>query len=466
MAAEESLQQPQQEPGITTVAPPPQQILPEASDPQLPEYNTTTICTVPQGLAGVGDMGVREGGACMPMMGSCGFEAAASDGVYPALSGGCVVGGAGVCGSVGGGMEFPGYGTGTGIANGIPGCGIVGTPMGLFCGESGFSVLGGADAACLLGPLDQFNQFQLTEMLSQVQNYLLHHCSISPEQLQLALQQLNSAVPSEAPPLNPMVQSTVELQSNAADGFLGTTPCMSIAWGRRFKIAQEPQETQRKSYKNENRYILPNPLVIAWTGQPQSNVEGTVTVSLAGETGEELSQELQDILDGPSKTKTLDDDHKALFPLKMLATSAEARYRLIFRVRYQLDSSGEWFDEELITKSFRVESNRKKNAYDRPKVFKMKPSEGYCGSEVDVWIWGAKFNTDKANMRVMFGNEYANIHESGGTILGCTAPPRPGLGHDVTVRVNVANVHPVQGIMWAQDYMAYTYLASQQTNLL
>ena len=36
-----------------------------------------------------------------------------------------------------------------------------------------------------------------------------------------------------------------------------------------FKLLHEPNEEQRKSYKQENRYILPNPLIIVWCGAPQ-----------------------------------------------------------------------------------------------------------------------------------------------------------------------------------------------------
>lgn len=111
---------------------------------------------------------------------------------------------------------------------------------------------------------------------------------------------------------------------------------------------------------------------------------------------------------------------------------------------------------------------------ERPKLLKIKPDEGACIKETEVWIWGAKFAA-KANMRVLFGNVCATITATeGASILCCTAPARYvnkqkaslpyrfDLVQDTKVRVMVANVHPQHGVMWAQEHVTFTYRALPQ----
>eukprot|EP00727_Mastigamoeba_balamuthi_P011532 m51a1_g7000 hypothetical protein (573) ;mRNA; f:200532-203037 len=226
----------------------------------------------------------------------------------------------------------------------------------------------------------------------------------------------------------------------------------------RFKLVHEPHELQRKSYKNERRYLLPNPLVVTWVGPQNLEVTGTAEVSLANEAGEEMSPDMQEVLDG-SKLKALDEGRRVSFALMMRATSGDIRFRLRVRVRYRVAGSPEDYCDVVLSQPFRVESNRKKNAIEKPKALSIKPGEGSTQGGEEVWIWGAKFG-DRLGMRVKFGDVYAAITRAENNILECTAPPRPDLATDTAVPVQIGNVHPQQGVLWATDVLMYTYRTS------
>lgn len=60
----------------------------------------------------------------------------------------------------------------------------------------------------------------------------------------------------------------------------------------RFSLHQEPNEIQRKSYKNENRCLLPNPLVVCLKDRDSRRlpriIEGNASVKLVSSEGTEL----------------------------------------------------------------------------------------------------------------------------------------------------------------------------------
>lgn len=113
------------------------------------------------------------------------------------------------------------------------------------------------------------------------------------------------------------------------------------------------------------------------------------------ETGEEMSPEWQEILDTPVKTKALDEDKRVGFALKMLATSGDMKFRLLFKVSYQMGDSDETLEDTVISQCYRVESNRKKSSMgtfcvilgviviaERPKIWQLKPVDGPASDEV------------------------------------------------------------------------------------
>lgn len=133
----------------------------------------------------------------------------------------------------------------------------------------------------------------------------------------------------------------------------------------RFVLLEQPNEIQRKSYKNESRYLLPNPLTICLRS-PMTNdnlppiIDGTVSVKIINADGNDLPTNMQHILESlGGLTRPLDEERSASFSLKVSATSINSMYRLLFTVNYRLKSTGS-FTETILSTPFSVCSNRKK----------------------------------------------------------------------------------------------------------
>lgn len=134
----------------------------------------------------------------------------------------------------------------------------------------------------------------------------------------------------------------------------------------RFVLLEQPNEIQRKSYKNESRYLLPNPLTVCLRA-PLANdkdmpqiVDGTVSVRIINADGNELPSTMQNILESlGGLSRPLDEERSASFSLKVSATSIGSMYRLLFTVAYRVKGSGS-FNETILSTPFSVCSNRKK----------------------------------------------------------------------------------------------------------
>lgn len=142
--------------------------------------------------------------------------------------------------------------------------------------------------------------------------------------------------------------------------------------GQRFHLLEQPNETQRKSYKNENRCILPNPLIICQrhpsTDQPMI-VGGNVTVKLVDKDGNAFSNPakanaLESIDSG--LTHSLNADHATYFSLKVMHTSDGQPFRLLFTVSYRVKGIGN-VEERILTRPFAVYSNKHNRGRKRSK---------------------------------------------------------------------------------------------------
>jgi hypothetical protein len=202
-----------------------------------------------------------------------------------------------------------------------------------------------------------------------------------------------------------------------------------------FELISQPNRKQRKSYQNENRYILPNPIVV----KPLANrnvidcLRGTAEVSLVYENGIQLPQgslegELLRPLDGRDK--------EAIFQLKLLVITPK-RLRLSFRIRYFLNCPApnsnassnacppfEEYQETLLSQPFEVHSNSTRNRkaflVPYPTVHKITPTGGFQGSE--VWIKGVNFHS---SCGVRFGHVWAQLLEVSPNLIACRVPFLP-----------------------------------------
>jgi len=149
----------------------------------------------------------------------------------------------------------------------------------------------------------------------------------------------------------------------------------------RFILIEQPNDIQRKSYKKENRCLLPNPLIICMKEltedqkkEPPIVLDGVVSLKLVNNDGSELpphkSNALESIEGG--LTHPLGDDYTTCFSVKVLQTSEGNLFRLIFNVSYRLKGQGR-MEEQIISRPFAVYSN-KHNRNSRKKQKKAEES--------------------------------------------------------------------------------------------
>lgn len=240
----------------------------------------------------------------------------------------------------------------------------------------------------------------------------------------------------------------------------------------RFVLVEEPNQIQRKSYKNENRCLLPNPITVcpreikfgsdliakSPSTLPKSKkiVEGTVSVKLVDRDGNELPENKSHILESieGGLIQLLDDNAAANFSLKVLDTSEGDWWRLVFLISYREEGNSSFVCEKLYSRQFIVNSNKKKHANGPPLVNALKPATGPTNSENEVWIKGKMF-TDKT--AVFFDDSPAKVIEIAENLLTVIAPARPELTEPTKVVVTVSNNYSRDSYP-AEKRLEYTYI--------
>eukprot|EP01119_Soliformovum_irregulare_P012069 TRINITY_DN3109_c0_g1_i1.p1 TRINITY_DN3109_c0_g1~~TRINITY_DN3109_c0_g1_i1.p1 ORF type:complete len:438 (-),score=118.72 TRINITY_DN3109_c0_g1_i1:85-1398(-) len=232
-----------------------------------------------------------------------------------------------------------------------------------------------------------------------------------------------------------------------------------------FTLLEQPNEVQRKSYKNENRCILPNPLNIClregYSEERKTQIlEGTVTVTLVDADGEELPNHKQNILESieRSLSQQLDENLSAQFSLKVMETSEGNMFRLLFTVNYRTKGLGPC-EEKIQSRPFIVYSNRKKHAKamdkERPIPTDMKPDRCEANREAEVWIKGRGFS-DK--VIVTFGDRPGRIMDSSENLITVISPMREDVtGLEMSVPVTISNKF-ARELFSADKKMTFTYL--------
>lgn len=140
----------------------------------------------------------------------------------------------------------------------------------------------------------------------------------------------------------------------------------------RFTLLEDLYPIQRKSYKKENRCLLPNPITIALKEAKDGEdlppvLDGTVTVKLVDRDGRDLPPQkghvLQSIEGG--LVHALNKKKRARFSLKVLETSEGNLFRLMFSVSYRIKGGGN-HEDIIFSDAFSVKSKKKKEPKDFP----------------------------------------------------------------------------------------------------
>jgi len=134
----------------------------------------------------------------------------------------------------------------------------------------------------------------------------------------------------------------------------------------RFILVEQPNDIQRKSYKKENRCLLPNPLIVCMRElkeeerlDPPHIMDGVVSLKLVNNDGSELPPHKQNALESieGGLTHPLGEDHTTCFSVKVLHTSEGNLFRLVFHVSYRLKTIGR-VEETIVSRPFAVYSNK------------------------------------------------------------------------------------------------------------
>lgn len=227
----------------------------------------------------------------------------------------------------------------------------------------------------------------------------------------------------------------------------------------RFQLLEQPSSRQRKSYKNENRYIVPNPLTICAKPHvtPSQILRGVVTVKLVDKEGGTIASDRGNILesvDGSLSQPLYGPNLSTDFSLKVLQTSQGNMFRLLFVVNYVMEGIGTC-EEKIFSRPFVVHSNRRKNSKEKPIIFEVKPFEGAASSPTEVVIKGIGFNDRVA---VQFGVQPAHIIAVTDNYIKVVPPPID-TETDKTVKVTVSNLYPQNELRTAEKNLYFTYRA-------
>jgi len=151
------------------------------------------------------------------------------------------------------------------------------------------------------------------------------------------------------------------LSSNRSETFIHKPTSTLDQSNSRFFLLDQPNEVQRKSYKKENRCLLPNPIIIGPKPSQDASgeiLDGMVSVKLVNGDGEDLPVNKSNALaclEG-SLTRSLDTQLMGSFSLKALHTSEGTSFRLLFLISYRTKDGN--FEEKVYSRPFSVFSNK------------------------------------------------------------------------------------------------------------
>eukprot|EP01117_Protostelium_nocturnum_P020523 TRINITY_DN9274_c0_g1_i1.p1 TRINITY_DN9274_c0_g1~~TRINITY_DN9274_c0_g1_i1.p1 ORF type:complete len:538 (+),score=133.69 TRINITY_DN9274_c0_g1_i1:568-2181(+) len=124
----------------------------------------------------------------------------------------------------------------------------------------------------------------------------------------------------------------------------------------RFYLATQPNPIQRKCYKSEKRYLLPNPMIVKAKENFKNVIEkGVVQVSVVDEKGDDIGKRQEDLLScnvGLSRNFSKGNT-EIKYAIKLLENSGPIRFRLLFKVTYQT-TFGSTVTETLYSSPFIV----------------------------------------------------------------------------------------------------------------
>jgi len=224
-----------------------------------------------------------------------------------------------------------------------------------------------------------------------------------------------------------------------------------------FYLQKHPNPFQRKCYANENRYLLPHPLVIVHSST-QSLQWWRVTALLGAKDGETLDKQSNGreyhYLVDPSGLKKMNRpmDISCEFSLRLLSQSALRRFTLIFYIKYMTETGGV-YREKLISEPFELQSN-KIFVGAEPQVETVTPWQGSHTSTTEVTIKGSDFSR---KVSVHLDGREIPVIRFANTFVVVQIPPQPALQVTTTMQLLLINHFKKQKVP-ARSTQEFTYI--------
>jgi len=224
-----------------------------------------------------------------------------------------------------------------------------------------------------------------------------------------------------------------------------------------FYLQKHPNPFQRKCYANENRYLLPHPLIIVHSSS-QSLQWWRVTALLAAKDGEALDKystgrEYHYLVD-PSGLKRMNRpmDISCEFSLRLLSQSALRKFTLIFYIKYMTDA-GKISREKVVSEPFELQSN-KIFVGAEPQVETVTPWQGSHTSTTEVTIKGSDFSR---KVSVHLDGKEIPVIRLANTFVVVQVPAQPTLQATTTMQLLLINHFKKQKVA-ARSTQEFTYI--------
>jgi len=236
--------------------------------------------------------------------------------------------------------------------------------------------------------------------------------------------------------------------------------------GPRFMLKAEIKPKQRKSYKNENRYLLPNPTQIVLTEEGKNDrrgvtvVKATCKVKIYDGNGKKLSRQVNYYLENTEGGLVVDMEGPALtfdYFLKVRQNSGPDKFSLHFVIRYTT-TDGHTHKEKIVSTPFLVQSNKSFFSKD-PKLSAIQPPAGLSCRSNEVWIKGRDFN--EKGVKVTVDSVEATIVEVQPNLIVLLMPERNDLTQDHRATVSVYNVFKHKRVPSEQE-LDYVYVVASK----
>ncbi|PRP75705.1 hypothetical protein PROFUN_15619 [Planoprotostelium fungivorum] len=241
-----------------------------------------------------------------------------------------------------------------------------------------------------------------------------------------------------------------------------------------FHLQKQPNQFQRKCYANENRYLLPHPLVILCNSD---SVQWWSVQALLGDGKWELLEHYADdtrsthhyLVEWSGLKKmnrsidsmcefslrvSLQPSQGMIDRMQLLSNSSNRIFTLIFYVKYKL-VGGDIVRQKILSEPFELQSN-KLFVGAEPQLESLSPWRGYHRESTEVTIKGRDF---ARKVTAELDGSPVEVLRVASTFVILRIPPMPTLHTTTTMHLRIIN-HFTKRQVTSRETLQYTFVVS------